>query len=54
MILELAKLLKPTTVDKMPLAKKPNRKNKIDNWAAPDIGPKSVIETSQLMDCSDT
>ena len=35
MILELAKLLKPITLAKMPLAKKPNRKNKIDNWAAP-------------------
>lgn len=35
MILQLAKLLKPITLDKMPLAKKPDRKNKIDHWAAP-------------------
>jgi bifunctional non-homologous end joining protein LigD len=35
MILELARLLKPITVLKMPLAKKPDRKNKIDHWAAP-------------------
>ena len=35
MILELARLLKPITLDKMPLAKKPDRKNKIDHWAAP-------------------
>ena len=35
MIIELAKLLKPITLAKMPLGKKPNRKNKIDNWAAP-------------------
>ena len=35
MILELAGLLKPITVEKMPLAKKPDRKNKIDHWAAP-------------------
>ena len=34
MILELARLLKPITVAKMPLAKKPDRKNKIDHWAA--------------------
>jgi bifunctional non-homologous end joining protein LigD len=35
MVLELAKLLKPITLAKMPLAKKPDRKNKIDHWAAP-------------------
>ena len=35
MILELARLLKPITLDKMPLSKKPDRKNKIDHWAAP-------------------
>jgi bifunctional non-homologous end joining protein LigD len=35
MILELAGLLKPITLEKMPLAKKPDRKNKIDHWAAP-------------------
>jgi bifunctional non-homologous end joining protein LigD len=35
MILGLAGLLKPITVEKMPLAKKPDRKNKIDHWAAP-------------------
>jgi bifunctional non-homologous end joining protein LigD len=35
MILELARLLKPITLDKMPLAKKPDRKNKIDHWTAP-------------------
>jgi bifunctional non-homologous end joining protein LigD len=35
MIIELAKLLKPITLAKMPLAKKPDRKNKIDHWAAP-------------------
>jgi bifunctional non-homologous end joining protein LigD len=35
MILELAGLLKPITVEKMPLAKKPDRKNKIDHWVAP-------------------
>jgi bifunctional non-homologous end joining protein LigD len=35
MVLELARLLKPITVAKMPLSKKPDRKNKIDFWAAP-------------------
>jgi bifunctional non-homologous end joining protein LigD len=35
MILELARLLKPITTDKMPLANKPDRKNKIDHWVAP-------------------
>jgi bifunctional non-homologous end joining protein LigD len=35
MILQLAKLLKPITLEKMPLVKKPDRKNKIDNWVAP-------------------
>jgi bifunctional non-homologous end joining protein LigD len=35
MILELARLLKPITLGKMPLSKKPDRKNKIDHWAAP-------------------
>jgi bifunctional non-homologous end joining protein LigD len=35
MILELHRFLKPTTVAKMPLAKKPDRKNKIDHWVAP-------------------
>jgi bifunctional non-homologous end joining protein LigD len=35
MILQLAKLMKPITVQKMPLAKKPDRKNKIDRWAEP-------------------
>jgi bifunctional non-homologous end joining protein LigD len=35
MILELHRLLKPITLDKMPLAEKPDRKNKIDHWAAP-------------------
>ena len=35
MILKLAELLKPITVEKMPLAKKPDRKNKIDHWVAP-------------------
>jgi bifunctional non-homologous end joining protein LigD len=35
MILELARLLKPITLSEMPLAKRPNRKNKIDHWAAP-------------------
>ena len=35
MIVELARLLKPITLSKMPLAKKPDRKNKIDHWAAP-------------------
>jgi bifunctional non-homologous end joining protein LigD len=35
MILELHRLLMPITVPKMPLAKKPDRKNKIDHWAAP-------------------
>jgi bifunctional non-homologous end joining protein LigD len=35
MILELAGLLRPITVEKMPLAKKPDRKNKIDYWATP-------------------
>ena len=35
MIVELHKLMKPITLPKMPLAKKPDRKNKIDNWAAP-------------------
>ena len=35
MILQLTKLMKPITVQKMPLAKKPDRKNKIDHWAQP-------------------
>jgi bifunctional non-homologous end joining protein LigD len=35
MILELARLLKPITVAKMPLATKPDRKNKIDYWVQP-------------------
>jgi bifunctional non-homologous end joining protein LigD len=35
MILELHKLMKPITLAKMPLTKKPDRKNKIDNWVAP-------------------
>jgi bifunctional non-homologous end joining protein LigD len=35
MILELHRLLKPITLDKMPLSEKPDRKNKIDHWAKP-------------------
>jgi bifunctional non-homologous end joining protein LigD len=35
MVLQLGRLLKPITVTKMPLARKPDRKNKIDHWAAP-------------------
>jgi bifunctional non-homologous end joining protein LigD len=35
MVLELGRLLKPITVDKMPLAENPNRKTKIDHSAAP-------------------
>jgi bifunctional non-homologous end joining protein LigD len=35
MILELAKLMKPITLNKMPLVEKPDRKNTIDNWTAP-------------------
>jgi bifunctional non-homologous end joining protein LigD len=35
MTVELARLLKPITLAKMPLSKKPDRKNKIDYWAAP-------------------
>ncbi len=35
MIIELHKLMKPITLAKMPLTKKPDRKNKIDNWATP-------------------
>jgi ATP-dependent DNA ligase len=35
MVLQLSRLLKPITVDKMSLVKKPNRKNKIDHWATP-------------------
>jgi bifunctional non-homologous end joining protein LigD len=35
MIIQLHKLMKPITLAEMPLAKKPDRKNKIDNWAAP-------------------
>jgi bifunctional non-homologous end joining protein LigD len=35
MILELHQLLRPITLDKMPLAKRPDRKNKIDHWCAP-------------------
>jgi bifunctional non-homologous end joining protein LigD len=35
MILELARLLKPITLAKSPLSKLPDRKNKIDKWAAP-------------------
>jgi hypothetical protein len=30
MVLQLGRLLKPITVTKMPLARKPDRKNKID------------------------
>lgn len=36
MIVKLGDLLRPITLEKMPLAKRPDRKNKIDNWAAPD------------------
>lgn len=35
MILELPRLLKPITRAKSPLSKSPDRKNKIDHWAAP-------------------
>jgi len=35
MIIELARLLKPITLTKMPLAKKPDRKSRIDHWTAP-------------------
>ena len=35
MILELARLLKPITLAKSPLSTMPDRKNKIDKWAAP-------------------
>lgn len=35
MILELYGLLKPITLEKMPLGKNPDRKNKIDHWCAP-------------------
>ena len=35
MVLELARLMKPIKLKKMPLAKKADRKNEIDNWAAP-------------------
>jgi len=35
MVLELARLLKPITVATMPLATKPDRKNKIDQWVQP-------------------
>jgi bifunctional non-homologous end joining protein LigD len=35
MILELARLLKPIALAKSPLSKLPDRKNKIDKWAAP-------------------
>jgi bifunctional non-homologous end joining protein LigD len=35
MTVELAELLRPITLAKMPLSKKPDRKNKIENWAAP-------------------
>ena len=37
MILELARLMKPITLAKSPLSKTPDRKNKIDKWAAPKI-----------------
>ena len=37
MILELARLLKPITRAKSPLSKSPDRKNKIDHWAAPKV-----------------
>jgi bifunctional non-homologous end joining protein LigD len=35
MISELARLMKPITLDKMAFGRKPDRKNKIDKWAAP-------------------
>jgi bifunctional non-homologous end joining protein LigD len=35
MILELARLMQPLTLVKSPLSKMPDRKNKIDQWAAP-------------------
>jgi bifunctional non-homologous end joining protein LigD len=35
MVIELSRLMKPITLSKMPLAKRPERKNEIDHWAAP-------------------
>jgi bifunctional non-homologous end joining protein LigD len=35
MILDLHRILTPITLERMPLAKKPDRKNKIDHWCAP-------------------
>ena len=35
MILELSRLLTPITLAKSPLSNLPDRKNKIDKWAAP-------------------
>jgi bifunctional non-homologous end joining protein LigD len=44
MIIELHKLMKAITLPKMPLAKRPDRKNKIDHWAAPKYSPKYWAE----------
>jgi bifunctional non-homologous end joining protein LigD len=52
MILDLYRLLKPITLPKMPLAKKPDRKNKIDNWAAPkywaEVGYRDITSDGLL------
>jgi bifunctional non-homologous end joining protein LigD len=52
MVAQLYKLLKPITLEKMPLAKKPDRKNKIDNWAAPkywaEIGYRDITSDGLL------
>jgi bifunctional non-homologous end joining protein LigD len=54
MILELAGLLRPITVEKMPLAKKPDRKNKIDYWATPKYWAGLSTVTSPRTVCCGT
>ena len=52
MILELARLLKPITLAKSPLSKLPDRKNKIDKWAAPkywaEVGYRDITSDGLL------
>jgi bifunctional non-homologous end joining protein LigD len=51
-ILQLQKLLTPITLPKMPPTKKPDRKNKIDNWAAPkywaEVGYRDITSDGLL------
>jgi hypothetical protein len=52
--LELHRLLKPITIDRMPLAKKPDCKNKIDHWTAPKYWAAVDTATSPQTDCYGT